>query len=158
MTTVDKYTKTTALRLWTPDRQRLPVDVLEFIVWQDENGVKEARLLLSMTHDTYAKVNAEALFHLQEFARGPGEDFRADRLVEIEARLRDGLLNELSESAVDTLVQLARQSVTETAVPLLETESWYALHVTQRVDVPPKIGEGVLKMGYSTTWVDIQTT
>lgn len=104
-------------------------------------------LIAELEPATWARVDAERLFHLEPEVRGSQFGaFHTDRVIYLEARLaRDPLttLALLGENEWEVLAQVFSARL----VPSLhQTESWYALHVTQQ--------QGPIRGGFRTTWAD----
>ncbi|MCA9858044.1 MAG: hypothetical protein KC458_12305, partial [Dehalococcoidia bacterium] len=80
--------------------------------------------------------------------------------VRIEARLDDALAREhfAGADAEAVAARLLELSESDPQHVLLETESWFALTVTQALDLPPDApSEASLREGYRTTWADAPT-
>jgi hypothetical protein len=77
--------------------------------------------------------------------------------VEIEAKLDPAFIYLLSTQIKSVEALAAHLQKISQSYPndsLVTTESWFALYVKQSVALPPEVGEGQLKVGYSTTWAD----
>jgi hypothetical protein len=111
-------------------------------------SAKECRLTVQFNQETYQHIETEALFNLKPELRGAfsAKNFQPDPDIEIEATLQPDLLVHLSEctTSEDAIAYLQTLSQTQPDHPLLNTESWYALRVTQS----QKAGE----IGYQTFW------
>jgi len=84
-------------------------------------------------------------------------DFDSKSPVLLEARLRiEVLQSENSLQLADTFQNAAKGK--ERAHPLLQTESWLAMTVTQQVELPPDIGENAFAhIGFRTTWAETKS-
>lgn len=109
----------------------------------------EVRLTFSVPPEVYRRIEREELFHLEPQLRGPGaERFDPDSDVQIEARLDPPLLPGIAVFGDDIVQVGPRFSALAAGSPLLETESWFALHVT--VEVLRDAEGGSLREGFST--------
>jgi hypothetical protein len=108
----------------------------------------ECRLTVQINPETYQRIETEALFNLKPELRGTfsAENFHPEPDIEIEATLQPELLVHLSEctTSEDAITYLQTLSQTQPDHPLLNTESWYALRVTQ--------SQASAKIGYQTFW------
>ncbi|MBW4606909.1 MAG: hypothetical protein KME22_06705 [Hassallia sp. WJT32-NPBG1] len=108
----------------------------------------ECRLTVQINPKTYQRIETEALFNLKPELRGAfsAEKFHPEPDIEIEATLQPDLLVHLSEctTSEDAIAYLQTLSQTQPDHSLLNTESWYALRVTQS----QVSGE----IGYQTFW------
>ena len=111
------------------------------------------RIELLADEIAWARIDAGALLHLDPDARGPvlGDGFAGGEPVRIVALL-DGLvmaaLEPLDEAAIG-----ARLRDGDPDDPLLDTESWWALDVTGRLQTPPGM-DGEVRAGLTTVWPD----
>lgn len=118
----------------------------------------DIRITFEVIWDQYDRtVDIFGLFHCPPELRGPlsGGAFKAGKDVRIEARLHRALAERhfadpASGDVVSRLVTLSREDPDH---PLLGTEAWFALYVTQEVALPPGM-EGALRAGYKTQWSD----
>lgn len=118
----------------------------------------DVRITVDLGWDAYDRSIATfQLFHCPPDVRGDGPE---DGLIEgkrvrVEARLDDALAREHfagadAEAVASRLIEL---SDSDPQHALLETEAWFALTVTQALDLPPDAPEGAaLREGYRTTW------
>ncbi len=141
------YQPNNKLVLWDTSQfySTLSVTLLS-LTWQGER-LFECQLTFQSDLELHQQINIKVLFNLKPELRGTltGE-FLPDRPIEIEATLQPDLLVHLqdyptSEAAADYLQTLSQ---TQPDHPLLNTESWYALHVKQQQET----GE----VGYRTFW------
>lgn len=103
----------------------------------------ECRLIFQVALDGYQHLEQNILFNLKPELRGSLKDkkFQPDLNIEIEATLQPDLLVDLIERQDDVAAYLQNLNPDH---PLLCTESWYALRVTQQQES----GE----VGYHTFW------
>ncbi len=120
----------------------------------EDGVVATCDLTFRISAETYAVVDAGQWFQLVSDMRGPGSaTFKPTGTVAIEARLANIFLSQIlangdeAEAAAGLLQKAAAGS------PLRSTDSWFALHVTEDVELPEGL-EGSLRSGYSTTWED----
>lgn len=131
------------------DGERLDAHGDDLALETEDGVLHAARLTFTVTPDVYARIDREARFHLDAGARGPGSShFEPGSDVQIEARLHPALLPAISALGTDIVDVGPRFSKLEVGSPLLETESWFALHVT--VEVMRDAEGGGLREGYST--------
>lgn len=124
---------------------------LEFITRDDE--LYEVRVTVEVPPEVYLSFAVRGIFHLAPDNRGQGaESFAPETTVRVEARLNPELYSEV-ELAGGTPEALAEAMHAASSAhrwsPLLETESWFALHVTTLVEQQID-SAGELRMGYST--------
>lgn len=141
-----------------------------FVATRRAGGSEEAHLDVRITVDlgweTFDRaVMMFTLFHCPPDVRGDGPEggLIPGKRVRIEARLDDALAREhfgdpAHADAEAIATRLLDLSASDTEHVLLETESWFALTVTQALDLPPDAPEdAVLREGYRTTWADAKT-
>jgi hypothetical protein len=123
----------------------------------------DVRIVFEMGWDTYDRtVQIFTLFHCPPDVRGQGPEggLIAGKTVRVEARLDDALARDHfpdadAEGVVRRLIELRD---TDKQHVLLETESWFALAVTQAADLPSDAPAGAeLREGYRTSWMDART-
>ena len=123
----------------------------------------DVRIVVDLGWEAYERsIGLFQLFHCTPDVRGEGPEggLIEGKRVRVEARLDDALAREhfASTDAEGVASRLSELSEGEPQHILLETESWFALHVTQAVDLPPDAPEGAdLREGYRTTWADAST-
>lgn len=137
------------LTLWESPQSPLGLPVtLVSLIWQDETVI-ECRLIFQLNLELYQQLNTTARFNLKPELRGaqPAVDFQADSPIELKVTLKPDRLPDLiphattAEAAAHYLLQLSQTTPDH---PLLYTENWLALSVTQ------KQPEG--EVGYTTLW------
>lgn len=137
------------LRFATPDSDVLSARGMDLAVDREDGTLIEVRLRFLIAVDDYGRVDRNALFHLAPHLRGPGaERFHPDGDVQIEARLDGALLPGFALLGRDILETGPAFAGLASGSPLMETESWLALHVT--VEVMRDAEGGSLREGYST--------
>jgi len=99
------------------------------------------------------------LFHCPPDVRGdePEGGLIEGKRVRVEARLDDALAQEhfADTDAAGVAERLTELSETDTRHALLDIESWFAIAVTQAIDLPDDAPAGAsLREGYRTTWAD----
>jgi hypothetical protein len=154
-----EYTIDEPLTFAPPIGAPLTAQVLTIRVVEEDDEIVECHLALQVLPDIYLRIDSEALFNLQPEVRGPlGHAFNTSHPIELDVALDAELLPVLNEGitstdeAVNRLFKLSQSGATS---QLLDTRSWYALHVKQAVELPPDMQEaGTLKAGYSTIWAD----
>jgi hypothetical protein len=154
-----EYTIEEPLTFLPPAGAPLTAQVSTIRVVEEDEEIVECHLALHVPLDVYARIDSEALFNLQPEVRGPrGGEFNAAHPVELDVALDAELLPTLNEGitqADEAVNRLFKLSQSGAANPLLDTRSWYALHVKQAVELPPDLQDaGALKTGYSTIWAD----
>ncbi|MGE0599350.1 MAG: YbjN domain-containing protein [Dehalococcoidia bacterium] len=133
----------------TPDSGTLAVRGIDLAVDRQDGVLSEVRLTFSVPVEEYGRIDRNALFHLGPHLRGPGaERFHPEGDVQIEARLDSSMLPGFALMGDDILVTGPAFAALAKGSPLLETESWYALHVT--VEVMRDAEGGSLREGFST--------
>lgn len=120
----------------------------------------DVRITVTLGWDAYERsIDLFQLFHCPPDVRGDGPEggLIEGKRVRVEARLDDALAQEhfADSDAEGVAARLLDLAETDTRHILLETESWFALAVTQAIDLPPDAPEGAdLREGYRTTWAD----
>lgn len=137
-----------------------PVSVraTDLAVTETDRKISECRLTFEVSPEVYRRIDEQALFNLkpEERVTMPDAEFDPNRDIEIQARLAPDTLVLLSAHATTPAAAaeyLLEQNQNHPDSPLLATENWFALYVTQQEPLPPGM-EGELKIGYSTTWAD----
>lgn len=120
----------------------------------EDNAVATCDVTFRIAAEAYAAVDAGGFFQLAPEMRGPGSaTFKPTGMVTIEARLANQFLTQMlangeeAEAAAELLQKASAGS------PLRSVDSWFALHVTEDVELPEGL-EGSLRSGYRTTWDD----
>jgi len=132
----------------------LAVDLLD-----GTDSIVKCFLTFLVSPESYQRIDTNKLFNLAPDARGQifGGKLEPDLDVEIETKLDPSFIFEIS-TQIKTIKALAdhllKISQNQSDSSLLNTESWFAIYVKQSVQLPAEFGEGTLKVGYSTTWVD----
>ncbi|MGE3073429.1 MAG: YbjN domain-containing protein [Dehalococcoidia bacterium] len=137
------------LEFSTPDSGSLVVRGTDLAVDRSDGSPTEVRLTFTVSAEDYSRIERNALFHLGPHLRGPGaERFRPEGEVQIEARLDGALMPGFALLGDDILVTGPAFAALAKGSPLLESESWFALHVT--VEVMRDAEGGSLREGFST--------
>lgn len=153
MTTTARAELQTPITLYPPEGPGLEVAGIDIALIHDDGSLRECRLTFELDASQYREVATRGLFHLAPDNRGPGAGtFEPGATVRIEARLDASLLSEielLGSTPEAVAEKLRDSSLRGRWSPLVETESWFALHVTS--PVPQEIdASGELRSGYST--------
>lgn len=120
----------------------------------------DVRITVDLGWDSYDRsVVIFHLFHCPPDVRGAGPEggLIEGKRVRVEARLDEALAQEhfADTDAEGVAARLAELSESDSQHPLLETESWFAITVTQALDLPDEAPEGAaLREGYRTAWAD----
>lgn len=156
------------LTLYAPNSQAIAVDLNKISLAITDREYTECRMILIVSAEVYATIEAEAWFHLKPEVRlqSAHEAFKADQNIEIEVSLSTPHLPHLTrymkqengslagiEHIGDILIQLSQTTPNDV---LLQTESWYGLAVRQEMQLPMELGGGSVKQGYSTQWATAQ--
>ena len=137
------------LRFATPAGEPIAAHALDLALEREDGMLREVRLTFSVAPEVYEAIDRGELFHLERQMRGPGsERFEAEGEVQVEARLDPALLPAVAAMGPDILDAGPSFASLVEGSPLLETESWTALHVT--VEVLRDAEGGSLREGYST--------
>jgi hypothetical protein len=138
-------TQPTNLQLTLHDRTHSPFPIysVTLTLIPQIGSPTECRLVFQIALESYQHLEQNALLNLKPELRGSLKDrtFQPDLNIEIEATLQPDLLVDLIEHQDDIAAHLQNLSSDH---PLLCTESWYALRVTQHQES----GE----VGYHTFW------
>lgn len=157
MSTTGEASIDAALDLRMPTGATLRVTATRLVLKGDDETPTECRITFEMPPEVYGSLVVLGLFHLAPDNRGSGAtEFAPRSTVRIEASLGPELFGELEllgNDAEAIAAEMRSKSDAGKWSPLLDTEAWYALHVTTRVeqDIDP---EGELWVGYSTIFVD----
>ncbi len=142
------------LPLRLPVGAPFPVDVVDAIP-----SLSQFRMLIEVPYDTWDTIDVYEAFNLKNATREAGS--LGDKSnVRIELRLADAEVPDLirriaSLSPSDGVAELA-QSGDDAEV--LMTENWFALHVTQAVELPPELQSPGAEVwaGFSTSWASAE--
>ncbi len=143
------------LTMRMPEGASLRVRGIETAVTTKDDELYECRLTFEVPPEVYLSFAVRGIFHLAPDNRGQGaESFAPEGPVRIEARLSPELHAEveLAGGSAEALAEAVRTaSGAGRWSPFLDTESWFALHVTTLVEqqIDPA---GELRMGYSTVF------
>lgn len=111
-------------------------------------------LTFRISAEAYATIAAEHLFQLSLEVRGDGwATFHPKGMVTIEARLANQFLPLVAAGGDEAEAAAQILTAAPAGSPLRAAQSWYAMHITEEVELPPGL-EGKLLSGYSTTWAD----
>jgi hypothetical protein len=143
-----------SLPIRLPIGAAFPVDVIDA-----EPSLSQYRITIQVPFDTWDTIDVFEAFNLKNEVRGQGQ-ITDEGDVRIELRLADDLVPDL----IDRIAHLTpRDGVLELAKsgddsPALVTESWFGLHVTQAVDLPPELQQpgNEVRSGFSTSWADAE--
>jgi hypothetical protein len=140
------------LPLRLPIGAPLPVDVIDATP-----SLSQYRITVRVPPQIWETIDMVDAFNLESEARQPGQ-ITGDGDVQIELRLADAEVPALIRRIAgmtpsDGVAELAESPADS---PLLITENWFALHVTEAVELPPELrGPGrEVRSGFSTKWVD----
>jgi hypothetical protein len=104
--------------------------------------------------EVYQRVASEQLFQLALEVRGDGwASFHPGGPVTIEARLANQFLPLITADGEEAEAAAKVLTAAPAGSPLRAAQSWYAMHITEEVELPAGL-EGKLLSGYSTTWAD----
>ena len=139
------------------DGRRLSVQATELSADTLDGLLIRYFLAITVTPEVYQQIDKGEWFNLLINVRGQIFGGRLDPKtdVELDLKLDPMFVFDLSmkvktiAEAAALLLQLNRE---EPDSDLLSGASWFALHVKQKVELPPEIGPGTLKVGYSTEW------
>jgi len=120
----------------------------------------DVRMTVDLGWDSYDRsIVIFQLFHCPPDVRGdePEGGLIEGKRVRVEARLDDALAQEhfADTDAEGVAAQLIELTESDTQHALLDIESWFAIAVTQAIDLPEDAPAGaLLREGYRTTWAD----
>ncbi len=120
----------------------------------------DIRMTVDLGWDSYDRsIVIFQLFHCPPDVRSdePDGGLIEGKRVRVEARLDDALAQEhfTDTDAAGVAARLTELSESDTQHALLDIESWFALAVTQAIDLPDDAPAGAsLREGYRTTWAD----
>lgn len=132
-----------------------PVDVIDA-----EASLSQYRITIQVPYDTWDTIDVFEAFNLKTEARGSGE-IPDEGDVRLQLRLADDLVPELIERIAhldprDGVLELAQSG--DDALALV-TENWFALHVTQSIELPEELQQPGSQVwsGFSTLWADAES-
>ncbi len=127
------------LTLQTPQGAPLTIHALELALYGEPDN--SAELIFTISWQDYQRVESSEFFHLKYGCYNPPFEgmFTPGQEIEIEARLLPELMPLLPEDIEKSQAYMRRLP---SGSPLLQTESWQALNVTQQ--------QGEVKLGYET--------
>ena len=131
-----------------------PVDVVDA-----EPGLSRYQITIQVPYDTWDTIDVYEAFNLKNEVRGPGK-ISGDGDVRLELRLADELVPALIRRIAhlgprDGVLELAASG--DDAAELV-TESWFATHVSQAVELPEELRRSgsELRDGFSTAWAEAE--
>lgn len=150
------YAMNVSLAMQTPSGRPIEVDAADLIFGEEDGEVLECRMIAHVRPGAYERIEKENLFNLAPESRGPafGGSLDPEREVKIELALDVDVLDGLLEQVSNVKEAAKYLSSRDLDDPLLLTENWYALYLTQQVDLPDDLGEGTLNVGYKTSWAE----
>lgn len=130
-------------------KNSITLNTLNLILIKQSDRLSDCNLVLLVNREIYLYIDNYALFNLKLEVRGlfSNKEFQTTDLIKINLRLKSDLINDLTkhgnneEEIVNYLLILCQENPCH---PLLYTENWLALSVTQQLDS----GE----IGYNTLW------
>ena len=144
----------TELTLHDSSQSPLKIPVLTLNLTKKDEEIIECRLTFSVSPKLYKQIDKEALFNLKPEARNSAtKKFLTKPDIQIETTLKPDLLSQLQKHATnndEATTYLLNLNQEEPENPLLSTESWLALSVTQQ----QQSGE----IGYRTLWSYVSPT
>lgn len=146
---IETFRLTERLPLRAPDGSEVVVEDAGVRLEREGDRVVDVWLIGELVPAAWTRVDAGGWFHLAPDARGPsfGGPFQADVRVKIEARLAPATATALALLAEDEWTLLAELLGARLLRELHETETWYALYVTQ-----PR---GPVRGGFRTRHADL---
>jgi hypothetical protein len=149
VTSTEHYQLDSNLTLCARSGFRLTFCAVVITLSKHNNELIECRLTFQVSSELYQRIDTEALFNLKPQVRGSlsAGEFLPELNFQLEAMLKPNLLAHLTghtttvEEAASYILNLNQEQPDD---PLLFTENWLALSVTQ----PTKSGE----IGYRTFW------
>ena len=137
------------LTLQDSSQSSLKIPLLTLNLTKKDDKIIECRLTFQVNPKLYKRIDKEALFNLKPEARNSAtaQKFLSQPDIQIETTLKPDLLHHLQEHATnndEATTYLLNLNQQQPEHPLLSTESWLALSVTQ----PQDSGE----IGYRTLW------
>lgn len=147
------------LMMRMPEGASLRVFGVDVALIERDGAFYECRLTLEAPPEVYLSFAVRGIFHLAPDNRGHGaESFAPRGPVRIEARLDPELRAEVelaggTAESVAAIIRSASQAGKWS--PFLQTEAWYALHVTCLVEQDVD-SDGELRVGYSTVFASME--
>jgi len=124
----------------------------------ENNRLVEVLITLQVDFEKYTHIDTQHIFHLDDDKKTQGSDYDFDKKAPIllDLILDNAFLEKIdSYEAKDFIYLLVQENKNNPTNKLLDSQSWYVMHVKQEVEVPAQIAEdGKLKMGYATTWYE----
>ena len=144
----------TELTLHDSSQYSLKISILTVKLTKKDDTIIECRLSFQVNPKLYRRIDKQALFNLKPEARNSAaQKFLPQPDIQIETTLKPDLLSHLQEQATNNdkaTTYLLNLNKKKPDHPLLSTESWLALSVTQ----PQDSGE----IGYRTLWSYVSPT
>ncbi|MEM6403953.1 MAG: YbjN domain-containing protein [Cyanobacteria bacterium P01_D01_bin.116] len=144
----------TELTLHDSSQSPLKIPVLTLNLTKKDEEIIECRLTFAVSPKLYKQIDKEALFNLKPEARNSAtKKFLTKPDIQIETTLKPDLIPQLQKNATnndEATTYLLNLNQEEPENPLLSTESWLALSVTQQ----QQSGE----IGYRTLWSYVSPT
>ena len=144
----------TELTLHASSQSPLKIPVLTLNLTKKDEEIIECRLTFSVSPKLYKQIDKQALFNLKPEARNSAtKKFLTKPDIQIETTLKPDLISEIQKHATnndEATTYLLNLNQEEPENPLLSTESWLALSVTQQ----QQSGE----IGYRTLWSYVSPT
>ena len=132
--------------LYLPVGAGYNVQLLDF---KHENGHICAKI--EVTSEVWETIDLVMLFNLDWSIRNPGS-VSGEQPVEIVMMLSKDVYRELKESQ-SLLTDSATFLQARADHPMKSTVNWYAIKVTEEVELPPHLeGLGTLREGFTTAW------
>lgn len=143
------------LTLHDSSQSPLKIPILTLNLTKQDDKIIECRLTFQVAPKLYQRIDKEALFNLKPEARNSAasQKFLPQPDIQIETTLKPDLLPQLQEHATnndEAITYLLNLNQQQPDHPLLSTESWLALSVTQQQDSD--------EIGYRTLWSYISPT
>ncbi|MDJ0717845.1 MAG: YbjN domain-containing protein [Prochloraceae cyanobacterium] len=151
----ENHTLNSELTLHDSSRSPLNLPILTLNLSKQDDKIIECCLTFQVDPKLYQHIDKEALFNLKPEVRNSAsaQKFLPQPDIKIETTLKSDLLPHLQEHAnnnEEAITYLLNLSQEKPDHPLLSTESWLALSVTQQQDS----GE----IGYRTLWSYVSPT
>ncbi|MEA5597120.1 YbjN domain-containing protein [Rivularia sp. UHCC 0363] len=144
----------TELTLHDSSQSPLKIPAITLNLTKKDDEIIECRLTFAVSPKLYKQVDKEALFNLKPEARNsPTKKFLTKPDIQIETTLKPDLIPQLQKHATnndEATTYLLNLNQEEPENPLLSTESWLALSVTQQQQSE--------EIGYRTLWSYVSPT